>query len=88
MLAGGARFGKRPGALIYQSWGANSNSGPHYSGDPANPDFPAGYFLNSTFWIDAEVLDRMLKGEDSFALSSYEGFPPRKLPDWGTGGIL
>jgi hypothetical protein len=88
MLGGGARFGSRPGGLIYNSWGANSNSGPHYSGNPDNPEFPEGYFLNSTFWVDADVLDRMLRAGDSFALSSYDGFPPRKMPDWGTEGIL
>lgn len=88
MLVGGCRFGRRWGGLVYQSWGANSNSGPHYSGIMESPEFPAGYFLNSTFWADADVLDRMFKAQDSFALSSYDGFPARRLPNWGTEGIL
>ena len=75
------RHGKRPGGLIWNSWGPNSNSGPHY---PDNMPYP---FKGSTFWVDADVLDRMLKQGDSFALSNYDGFPPRKIPDW-TGGIL
>lgn len=88
MALGGVRFGRRPGALVYQSWGANSNSGPHYSGNPDSPEFPDCYFKNSTFWADADVIDRMLKAGDSFSLSNYEGFPPRKLPDWTGDEIL
>lgn len=75
------RHGKRPGGLIWNSWGPNSNSGPHY---PDNMPYP---FRGSTFWVDADVLDRMFAQGDSFALSNYDGFPPRKIPDW-TGGIL
>lgn len=81
----GKRGGKRPGALCWNSWGPRSNSGPHYSGVPGVEMPPA--FSGCTFWIDADVVDRMLKQGDSFALSSYDGFPPRKLPNW-TGGIL
>jgi hypothetical protein len=88
MALGGVRFGRRPGALVYQSWGANSNSGPHYSGNPDAPEFPDCYFKNSTFWADADVIDRMLRAGDSFSVSSYEGFPPRKLPDWTGDEIL
>jgi hypothetical protein len=81
----GKRMGKRPGALYWQSWGPKSNSGPHYSGVPGKEMHPA--FEGCTFWVDADVVDRMLKGQDSYALSGYKGFPPRKLPRW-TGGIL
>lgn len=81
----GKRGGKRPGALCWNSWGPKSNSGPHYSGIEGMEMPPA--FVGCTFWIDADVVDRMLRQGDSFALSSYEGFPPRKLPDW-SGGIL
>jgi hypothetical protein len=81
----GRRGGKRPGGLIWNSWGMKSNSGPHYSGIEGFA-MPSA-FVGCTFWCDAHVLDRMLAGEDSFALSSYDGFPPRKLPDWA-GGIL
>lgn len=84
----GKRGGKRPGALIWNSWGPRAHSGPHYSGIPSAPDAMPDAFIGCTFWVDADVIDRMLKGwKDSFALSSYEGFPPRKLPSW-TGGIL
>jgi hypothetical protein len=75
------RHGKRPGGLIWNSWGNNSNSGPHYPDDMPVP------FRGSTFWCDADVLDRMLGQGDSFAISNYDGFPPRKLPDW-SGGVL
>lgn len=84
----GKRGGKRPGALIWNSWGSKAHTGPHYSGIPDRPDDMPEEFRGSTFWVDAEVLDKMLKSwKDSFALSSYDGFPPRKLPSW-TGGIL
>ena len=85
----GKRMGKRPGGLIWNSWGPKSNSGPHYSGIPDRPDEMPAAFVGCTFWADADVIDRMLKsgGGDSFALSSYDGFPVRKLPSW-TGGIL
>ena len=88
MAVGAVRFGRRPGGLVYQSWGPNSNSGPHYSGDPNHPEFPDCYFLNSTFWADADVLDKMFRGSDSFSLSGYEGFPLRNLRGPWTGGIL
>lgn len=84
----GKRGGKRPGGLIWNSWGSKAHTGPHYSGIPERPDDMPAEFRGSTFWADADVIDRMLKGwKDSFALSSYDGFPPRKLPSW-TGGIL
>lgn len=81
----GKRGGRRPGALCWNSWGPRSNSGPHYSGVGSMMMPPA--FAGCTFWIDADVVDRMLSAGDSFAISSYDGFPPRKLPDWD-GGIL
>lgn len=71
-----ARFGKRPGLLCVNSWG-KSNSGPTY---PEN--MPAS-IADCSFWVDADTVDRMLRGRDTFALSSYEGFPPQKLPDFG-----
>lgn len=85
MVLIGKRGGRRPGGLCWNSWGPNAHSGPHYSGVPGMLMPPP--FVGSTFWIDADVLDRMLGLGDSFALSSYDGFPPRKLPDW-TGGVL
>lgn len=78
----GVRHGNRPGGLIWNSWGPSSNSGPHY---PENMPSP---FRGSTFWVDASVLDRMLGQGDSFSLSSYDGFPARKLPSDWTGGVL
>lgn len=82
----GKREGRRPGALCWNSWGPRSNSGPHYSGIEGVESMPEA-FAGSTFWIDADVVNGMLAAGDSFALSSYDGFPPRRLPNW-TGGIL
>jgi hypothetical protein len=75
------RGGRRPGVLICNSWGPRSNSGPHY------PDNMPIFFRGCTFWVDADDIDGMCRQNDSFALSGYDGFPPRKLPDW-TGGLL
>lgn len=78
MCFAGVRW-DRPGLLCVNSWGA-SNSGPRW---PANmPDAIA----ECSFWVEAKIADRMLSGRDSFAVSGYDGFPPRKLPDWGWGG--
>ncbi len=51
--------------LVEQSWGQDTPSGP--LGDL---DIP-----NNAFWIDWDVAGRMLRQEDSFALSSFQGFP-------------
>jgi hypothetical protein len=75
MLGGGVRHGRRPGGLIFNSWG-KSNTGPHF---PKN--MPQSY-KDCSFWADADTLDSMLRGQDSFAISNYSGFKPRKL-DWG-----
>jgi len=80
MMFAGCRFGKRPGLLCVNSWGA-SNTGKHY------PDTMPERFAECSFWVDADTCDRMLSGKDSFAIAGYEGFAPRKLPDW-LGGIL
>lgn len=78
----GVRHGRRPGGLIWNSWGPSSNSGPHYPDDMPPP------FRGSTFWVDADVLERMLRQGDSFAMSAYDGFPARLLPEDWTGGAM
>lgn len=62
---------KRPGALIQNSWGIHWVSGPTRYGQPVG-----------SFWADANVIERMLAMEDSFALSNYTGFPRVQLPDY------
>jgi len=62
---------KRPGALIQNSWGANWVSGPTRYGQP-----------KGSFWVDAKIVEKMLRCEDSFALSNYRGFPRRRLPNY------
>jgi hypothetical protein len=59
---------KRPGLLCLNSWGPDWISG------PTRHDQPAG-----SFWVDADIADKMLKAEDSFAASDFEGYPPREL---------
>lgn len=64
------------GLLCQNSWGPNWISGPK---DP--PDQPDG-----SFWVDKQTANRMLRGEDSFAVSRIKGFPFRPLDhsDWAT----
>lgn len=80
MCFAGVRHGKRPGLLCVNSWGA-SNTGPHY------PEAMPQSFAECSFWVDASVCDSMLSGRDSFSIAGYEGFAPRRLPDW-LGGII
>lgn len=63
---------KRPGVLIMNSWGPNWVSGPKRLNQP-----------DGSFWCDAEVLERnILRGQDSWAISGFQGYPSQKL-DWG-----
>lgn len=75
MLFGGVRFGRRPGALCINSWG-DSNDGPHYP-----LDMPEA-IKRCSFWVDANIVDRMLRGEDSFAISGFEGWTRLTPPDF------
>jgi hypothetical protein len=79
MMFAGVRWKPRPALLCVNSWGDC------YSGsvDQALPV----QFQKSAGYVEAATCTRMLSGEDSFALSGYDGFPVRQLPDW-TGGTL
>jgi hypothetical protein len=57
----------RPGCYCLNSWGADAHGPP---GDDAPP---------GGFWIDAHVVDRMVRQGDSFAFSQFEGFPEQEL---------
>ena len=57
----------RPGLLCdNRSWGDNWNSGPTRHGQPGG-----------TFWVDAEVADKMLRQNDSYALRDKDGYKAR-----------
>lgn len=60
-----------PGFLIQNSWGKWNNGGKSY-------DQPDG-----SFWINYDVAARMLRQRGSWVFSDVDGFPPRKLPDYG-----
>lgn len=58
---------RRPGLLCCnRSWGDDWNGG------PTRHDQPGG-----TFWVDADVCDRMLGEQDSYALSDKKGYSVR-----------
>lgn len=60
---------RRPGLCCQNSWGPSWNSGPKRHNQP-----------DGSFWVDADVANRMLSRDpDSWALSNYRGFPKRKL---------
>jgi hypothetical protein len=59
---------RRPGLLCWNSWGDDWISGPTRHGQPAG-----------SFWVDADVADAMLRQEDSYAISGYEGFKSQEL---------
>lgn len=65
----GIRGGSRPGAFLLNSWGDSAHGGPRY---PA--DMPV-----AGFWADKAVVERMLRQNDSYAVSDLTGFPARKL---------
>jgi hypothetical protein len=79
MMFAGVRWKPKPALLCVNSWGDC------YSGS-VDATLPP-QFQKSSGWVEASVCTSMLSGEDSFALSGYEGFPRRSLPDW-TGVTL
>ena len=60
-----------PGFLIQNSWGAWNGGGTSY-------DQPAG-----SFWVDYKTAQGMLSQRGAWVFSDVDGFPPRKLPDYG-----
>lgn len=58
-----------PGLLCLNSWGETWITGPKYPEDQ-----PEG-----SFWVDVGTVNKMLAGEDSFAVSATDGFPFRPL---------
>lgn len=59
----------RPGLLCLNSWGPRWISGPRWP-----DDMPEG-----SFWVDRSVVERMLRGRDSFAIAGGTGFTPLRL---------
>lgn len=69
-----------PAVLVVNSWG-------DCYGGTFDTSLPS-QFQRSAGWVRAKDFTRMIgPGEDSFALSGFQGFPPRLLPDW-TGVTL
>jgi hypothetical protein len=62
---------------IQNSWGPNFFSGPVGWGNPNK----------GGFWADSAVIDRMLKQNDSYAVSGVKGFPAKKL-QWKLGKVV
>ena len=60
---------RRPGLLCQNSWGPDWIRGPKRHNQP-----------DGSFWVDADVADRMLRQGDSYALSGFVGYP--SIDDW------
>lgn len=58
---------KRPGLLCCNSWG-------NWINGPKRHDQP-----NGSFWVDARIVDKMLRERDSYALSNLEGFGSQNM---------
>lgn len=59
----------RRGLLCLNSWGPSASRGPKWPAD--QPD--------GSFWVDEATVNSMLRGEDSFAVGSVQGFAWRDL---------
>lgn len=57
----------RPGCYCLNSWGVDAH------GAPADDAPPGG------FWVDANIVDRMVRQQDSYAYSQFDGFPEQDL---------
>jgi hypothetical protein len=68
MAVVGVRGGTRPGGFLLNSWGPDAHRGPLFPSDAPSWGF----------WVDADVLDRMLAQGDSWTFSRFVGFPPRQ----------
>lgn len=79
MVFHGLRTEGRHGLLITNSWG-RSVSGPMWPDD--TPDSIGA----CSWWVDADVVDRMLRRKDSYAISGYDGFKRRELK-WDAGWL-
>lgn len=63
------RGGSRPGALLTNQWPSGVVTGP--MGDVEIPP--------CSWWVDADVAEKMLRQNDSFTGTKYKGYPARKL---------
>lgn len=71
MLFVANRFGNRPGLCCSQSWGPMMPNGPTALDQPDN-----------TFWVDASVVDYMLKQADSYTGSNFTEYVDQDFTDW------
>ncbi len=79
MMACGLRH-DRPALLVPNSWGDC------YSGK-VDERLPAA-FQRTSGWVDADVIDSMCAGGDSYTLAGFSGFQPTSLPSDWLKGIL
>ena len=71
MLFMATRKGRRPGLGCLQSWGGMVPDGPLALDQPDN-----------SFFVDAEICERMLRQGDSFTGSQFDGYPAQDIVTW------
>lgn len=67
--------------LIFNSWAV-------YNRGPRQVHGTQYVIPHGTFWVRARDAQRILDAGGSFAFSSVNGFPPKRLPDWGLKGLI
>ena len=71
MVVIGVSDAGRPGAMFLNSWGEDWVNGPNRF-----PDAPKG-----CFWADAEIVNKMVKQGDAFAIRGFKGYAKYNI--WG-----
>lgn len=62
---------------VQNSWGYSWITGPLTHGQP-----------EGSFWIDQKTAQRMIDYGGTYAVSNVDGFPKRRLKDWGAKEVL
>jgi hypothetical protein len=78
----GVRYGKRPGLLNINFGWPDSVTGPMW------PDTMSEPLKGCSWWVDAKVVDRILKEGDCFTYAGFSGFVAQNLPSYGTENYL
>ena len=80
----GVRWGEKPALLKTNTGWADTVTGPIWPDQlNGNPSLTA-----CAWWEEADICDKVLSGDDSFAYSQYNGFKKQSLPDYGTSEYL
>jgi len=80
----GVRWGDKPALLKTNTGWQDTVTGPMWP-DQLNGN---ASLVGCAWWEEADLVNKVLKGEDSFAYSQYQGFKKQNLPDYGAQEFL